>query len=114
MNLSASKVWVGAAAAVVAIALFAAAPSFAQDLRVQTVAQGLDHPWAVAFLPQGRYLVTERPGRMRVIESDGKVGPPIAGVPAVVARGQGGLLDVVLDSGFATNRTIFFCFSEAA
>jgi glucose/arabinose dehydrogenase len=101
-----------AAAALAALWLSAAPPAGAQELRVQAVAQGLEHPWAVAFLPDGRYLVTERPGRMRVVEADGKLGAPIAGVPAVVARGQGGLLDVVLDSGFAANRTLFFCFSE--
>lgn len=86
--------------------------AFAQALRSQAVAEGLEHPWAVAFLPQGRFLVTERPGRMRVVEADGRLGPPLAGVPVVVARGQGGLLDVVLDSGFATNRTLYFCFAE--
>jgi glucose/arabinose dehydrogenase len=84
----------------------------AQAVRAETVASGLEHPWAVAFLPEGRYLVTERPGRMRVVEADGRLGAPLAGVPEVVARGQGGLLDVVLDSGFARNRTLYFCFSE--
>jgi aldose sugar dehydrogenase len=84
----------------------------AQAVRPDTVAEGLDHPWAVAFLPQGRFLVTERPGRMRVVTAQGRLGPPLAGVPQVAAGGQGGLLDVVTDSGFATNRTIFFCFSE--
>ncbi|HVZ43024.1 MAG TPA: PQQ-dependent sugar dehydrogenase [Ramlibacter sp.] len=78
----------------------------------EPVASGFAHPWAVAFLPEGRFLVTERPGRMRVIGADGKVGPPLAGVPEVAARGQGGLLDVVPDSGFASNREIYFCFSE--
>ena len=76
------------------------------------VAKGLEHPWAVAFLPQGRFLVTERPGRLRVVEADGTLGPPVAGVPPVAAGGQGGLLDVVADSGFAANRTLYFCFSE--
>ncbi|HSV34415.1 MAG TPA: PQQ-dependent sugar dehydrogenase [Ramlibacter sp.] len=85
----------------------------AQVENAQQVATGLEHPWAVAFLPAGRYLVTERPGRMRVIEADGKIGPPLAGVPEVVASGQGGLLDLVLDSGFSANRTLYFCFSEA-
>ncbi len=84
----------------------------AQNLKSEPVAQGLEHPWGFAFLPQGGFLVTERPGRMRVIEPSGQVGAPLAGVPEVAARGQGGLLDVVLDSGFATNRTLFFCFSE--
>jgi glucose/arabinose dehydrogenase len=65
-------------------------------------------------LPEGRFLVTERSGSMRVIDADGRVAPPLAGVPAVAARGQGGLLDVVLDSGFASNRMLYFCFSEPA
>ncbi len=80
--------------------------------KAQTVASGLDHPWAVAFLEGGRFLVTERPGRMRVVEPDGRLGPPLPGVPQVAAGGQGGLLDLVLDSGFAANRTLYFCFSE--
>lgn len=84
----------------------------ARALQAVTVAQGLEHPWAVAFLPDGRYLVTERPGRMRVVQSDGRLNPPLTGVPPVVARGQGGLLDVVLDSGFAQNRQLYFCYSQ--
>jgi aldose sugar dehydrogenase len=84
----------------------------AQDVRGETVTKGLDHPWAVAFLPQGRFLVTERPGRLRVVTADGKIQSPVAGLPQVAAGGQGGLLDVVLDSGFAGNRTLYFCFSE--
>jgi glucose/arabinose dehydrogenase len=94
------------------------APGFAADVaaprfHAETVAQGLAHPWAVAFLPEGRFLVTERPGRMRVVEADGRVGAPLAGVPAVVTGGQAGLLDLILDSHFAANRTIYFCYSEA-
>ncbi|MGZ5181484.1 MAG: PQQ-dependent sugar dehydrogenase [Ramlibacter sp.] len=81
------------------------------DPRAEVVASGLAHPWAVAFV-DGRYLVTERPGRMRVVEADGKVGAPLAGVPRVAAGGQGGLLDLVPDSAFASNRTVYFCFSE--
>lgn len=84
----------------------------AQPVHADTVAQGLVHPWAVAFLSQGRYLVTERPGRLRVIGADGRLGPPIQGVPAVKAGGQGGLLDLVLDSGFARNRALYICYSE--
>ncbi|MCM2290573.1 MAG: PQQ-dependent sugar dehydrogenase [Sulfuritalea sp.] len=84
----------------------------AADMRVEQVAGGLEHPWAVAFLPQGRFLVTERPGRMRMIGADGKVHPPLAGLPEVAAGGQGGLLDLALDSGFASNRVLYFCFSE--
>jgi glucose/arabinose dehydrogenase len=97
--------------AVAALSLLAG-PGQAQDLVAQPVATGLEHPWAVAFLPEGRFLVTERPGRMRVVSADGRIGGPLAGVPEVAAAGQGGLLDVVLDSGFERNRTLFFCFSE--
>ncbi len=83
-------------------------------VRVQTVASGLEHPWSLAFLPEGGFLVTERPGRLRVIDPQGRLGPPLAGLPEVAARGQGGLLDVVLDAGFERNRTLYFCFSEPA
>jgi glucose/arabinose dehydrogenase len=101
-----------AQAAVVIFGCLGWAVSAAAEVRAETVATGLDHPWAVAFLPQGRFLVTERPGQMRVVESDGRIGPPLAGLPRVAAAGQGGLLDVVLDSGFGTNRVLYFCFSE--
>jgi glucose/arabinose dehydrogenase len=87
-------------------------PAPAQSLRHELVASGLEHPWSLAFLPQGRFLVTERPGRLRVIEADGRVNPALDGLPDVAARGQGGLLDVLLDADFARNRTLFFCFSE--
>ena len=86
----------------------AAGPS----VTAQTVATGLQHPWAVAFLPEGRFLVTERPGRLRVVDADGKLQPPVQGLPEVAAGGQGGLLDVVTDSDFARNRTLYFCYSE--
>jgi len=66
--------------------------SSAGDLVVQTAANGLDHPWALAFLPDRRMLVTERPGRMRIVGEDGKLSPALAGVPKVFASGQGGLL----------------------
>ncbi len=86
------------------------APALA--LRAEPVATGLEHPWSVAFLPEGRFLVTERPGRLRIVEADGRLGPPVAGVPPVAAQGQGGLLDVLLDADFARNRQLYFCFSE--
>ncbi len=89
-----------------------AGPARAQAGRPETVANGLQSPWALAFLPEGRFLVTEKGGSMRVVQPDGKVGAPISGVPEVVARGQGGLLDVLLDGDFARNRTLYFCFSE--
>jgi glucose/arabinose dehydrogenase len=85
--------------------------SSAGDLKVETVAGGLSHPWALAFLPDGRMLVTERPGRMRIVTPDGKLSPPLKNVPPVVAGGQAGLLDVALDRQFAGNRTIYFCFN---
>ena len=86
--------------------------SSAGQLEVQTVATGLVHPWALAFLPDGKMLVTERPGRMRIVTAEGQLSPPLKGVPDVWATGQGGLLDVVTDKGFAQNRTIYFCFAE--
>lgn len=83
-------------------------------VQMQVVADGLSHPWAVAFLPEGRFLVTERPGRLRVVEPDGRLGPPLAGLPRMAAGGQGGLLDVITDADFARNRRIYFCYSEPA
>ena len=97
----------------VAGTLFAAA-AHAQTSNVSTelVAKGLQNPWGLAFIGEGRMLVTERPGRMRVIGADGRVGEPLKGVPAVDAVGQGGLLDVVTDRDFARNRTVHFCYAE--
>jgi aldose sugar dehydrogenase len=83
----------------------------ADNLTVETVASGLTFPWAIAFLPDGRMLVTERPGRMRVVAKGGNLSPPVAGVPQVFARSQGGLHDVILDRGFTQNRTIYFCYA---
>lgn len=94
--------------------LLGASPSVRAQggVKAATLAEGLEHPWAVAFLPEGRFLVTERPGRLRVIEANGQLQAPVEGVPKVAAGGQGGLLDVVADSDFARNRIIYFCFSE--
>jgi aldose sugar dehydrogenase len=86
--------------------------SSAGQLEVQTVASGLVNPWSLAFLPDGRMLVTERPGRMRIVTSEGQLSPPLKGVPDVWASGQGGLHDVATDTSFAQNRTIYFCFAE--
>ena len=77
-----------------------------------TVAEGLVNPWAIAFLPEGKMLVTEKPGRLRVVTPDGKLSEPVAGLPALDPRGQGGLLDVVLDPGFATSRLIYWSYVE--
>jgi aldose sugar dehydrogenase len=89
-------------------------PSSAGPIAVETVATGLQFPWALAFLPDGRMLVTERPGRMRIVTADGELSSPLAGLPKVFASGQGGLLDVALDRNFAQNRTVYFCFAEPA
>lgn len=82
-------------------------------IEVTAVAEGLSHPWAIAFLPQGDMLVSERAGRLRHVSVSGEVSAPIAGLPAVDARGQGGLLDVVLDPGFATSRLVYLSFAKA-
>jgi glucose/arabinose dehydrogenase len=79
---------------------------------VVTVAEGLDTPWGLAFLPNGKMLVTERPGRLRVVTADGKLSEPVAGLPAVDARGQGGLLDVAIDPNFASNSYIYWSYAE--
>jgi glucose/arabinose dehydrogenase len=88
--------------------------SSAGQLDVHTVASGLVNPWSLAFLPDGRMLVTERPGRMRIVSTEGQLSPPLKGVPEVWASGQGGLLDVVVDKAYAQNRTIYFCYAERA
>jgi len=86
--------------------------SSAGPLAVETVARGLDHPWGLAFLPDGRMLVTERPGRMRLVTPAGALSKPVENVPKVFARSQGGLLDVILDRNFAQNRTLYFSYAE--
>ena len=83
-------------------------------LQLNTIATGLEHPWSVAFLPGGRFLVTERPGRMRIIEADGTLGSPLTGLPAtLVVSGQGGILDVVLDPDYTVNQRLYFSFAES-
>jgi aldose sugar dehydrogenase len=106
-NMQAMKPW---------LLLLTLAPllAIAQPLRPVELARGLDNPWALAFLPDGRMLVTEKPGRMRVLGADGKPGEPLAGLPAVAAGGQCGLLDVVPDPQFAQNQTLFWSFAEPA
>jgi aldose sugar dehydrogenase len=81
-------------------------------VRVETVARGLEHPWAVEFLPDGRMLVTERPGRLRIVDRSGRISAPLAGVPEVEVGGQGGLLDVALDPRFAENRLVYLSYAE--
>ncbi len=83
-----------------------------QSLRAATVTEGLEYPWGLAFLPDGRMLVTERPGRLRLVDADGRLHPqPVSGVPAVAAVGQGGLLDVALHPDFARNRWIYLSYA---
>lgn len=79
--------------------------------RVVRVAEGLEHPWGMAFLPDGSLLVTERPGRLRLLR-DGLLSEPIKGVPDVLARGQGGLLDVAIHPEFASNRLVYLSYSR--
>jgi aldose sugar dehydrogenase len=81
-------------------------------VRVATIAEGLAHPWAIAFLPDGAMLVTERPGNLRLVTAEGEVSEPISGVPEVDARRQGGLLDVALDPQFQENRLVYLSFAE--
>ena len=106
------------ALAVTVVALLGSAraetfPSSAGPLSVTTVTAHLVHPWSLAFLPEGRMLVTERPGRMRIVDKNGTASPPLAGVPKVYARSQAGLMDVILARDFAQSRRIYFCYAEA-
>jgi len=105
---------------IAAVAMLAALPACAETQQLdaggitvsaETIAGGLQHPWGMEFLPGGGVIVTERPGRIRLI-MDGKVSEPIAGVPKVTARGQGGLLDVTIAPDFAKTGTIFFTYFE--
>lgn len=88
-------------------------PESREDVvRVETVASGLRNPWGLAILPDGRMLVTERPGSVRIVGKDGKVSEALVGAPRVKAGGQGGMLDLTLDPGFPQNRIIYLSFSE--
>ncbi len=89
-----------------------APPATLTAIKVEAVAEGLENPWGLQFLPDGRLLVTERPGRIRIVSPEGKVSEPVSGVPAVHARGQGGLLDIRLAPDFSSSGTVFFSFSE--
>jgi glucose/arabinose dehydrogenase len=80
--------------------------------RVTEVVRGLDHPWGLEFLPDGRMIVTERPGRVRIVDRSGRLSAPLRGVPKVLAEGQGGMLDVALDPAFAKNAIVWLSFSE--
>ena len=99
---------------VCAFLLLPAGAARALDVEPVTVARGLEHPWALAFLPDGRMLVTERAGRLRIVGADGRLSAPLAGLPAIAAGGQCGLLDVVVDPRHAAHPRIFFTFAEPA
>jgi len=95
-------------------ALMLAPWAYAAEPKVAVVAHGLVNPWSLVFLPDGRMLVTERPGRMRIVGADGKLGPPLPGLPPVAAVGQGGLMDLALDPKFNSNRLVYWSYAEAA
>ena len=80
--------------------------------QVATAAEGLDRPWAIAFLPDGRMLVTEKPGRLRLVGAQGALSEPAAGLPKVDSRGQGGLLGLAVDPAFAANGLIYWSYAE--
>ena len=113
--------WASAAALLAAVTACAGAPTDAaaqiftsehHTFRVATVVEGLEHPWGMAFLPDGSILVTERPGRLRLVRNGALEPEPIAGVPEVWARGQGGLLDVALHPDFERNRLVYLSYSK--
>lgn len=81
-------------------------------VQVETIAEGLAHPWGLAFLGNGRLLITERPGHMRIVEADGSLGEPIDGLPEVKVRNQGGLLDIALSPDYDSDRMVYFSYSE--
>lgn len=110
----------GGAGLLAAILLAAGGPALADvfetehgPVSVETVAEGLENPWGLAFLPDGAMLVTERPGRLRIAAPDGTLSRPLSGAPDVAASGQGGLLDIALDPDFAGNGLIYLSFAEA-
>ncbi|MFC0677684.1 PQQ-dependent sugar dehydrogenase [Lysobacter korlensis] len=109
---AASESAAGTAPAVKTTAAASTAPTPGERMQVRELAVGLEHPWAVAPLPDGGFLVTERPGRLRRISATGEISEPIANVPEVMAEGQGGLLDVVLAPDFASSRRIYLSYAE--
>jgi aldose sugar dehydrogenase len=82
------------------------------DIKVEVVTSGLQHPWGMTFLPDGRMLVTERTGKLRIVDADGNKSEPLSGLPEILVKNQGGLLDVTIDPMFSENQRIYFSFSE--
>ena len=97
---------------VMAMGMVSGISASASGLSAHVVASGLENPWALAFIEDGRMLVTERPGRLRAIGAQGEVGSPITGLPPIQAGRQGGLLDLIVDRDYASNRTLYFCYTE--
>lgn len=116
--LSSSRIPLIAALALFPAIAAAAAPrsptpaSIDAPIRVTTVAKGLEHPWGLAFLPDKRMLVTERPGRLRIVSQDGRLSDPLSGVPKVFASGQGGLLDVALSPDYIKDKLVYLSYAE--
>jgi glucose/arabinose dehydrogenase len=110
------RILITAALVFCATSALAAEPTFdtsAGKITVHTIAQHLAHPWSLAFLPDGRMLVTERPGRMRIVTQAGAVSDPLPGVPRVYDRSQAGLMDVTLANDFGQSHRIYFCYATA-
>lgn len=105
---------------ILALALFSSAviadPAFIAtqqgNLKIDTIASDLAHPWGISVLPDGRLLVSERDGQLRYVEKNGQLSAPISGLPEITVAGQGGLLDVLTDKDFATNQTIYISYTE--
>lgn len=96
-------------------ALFVSAPLAAHDYRIETFSEGLEHPWSIAFLPDGRLLVTERAGRLRIVEVDGRVNPePVAGLPEAFIAAQAGLMEVALDPDYSETRWIYLTYAHGS
>ena len=118
MSRQLRRVTLAGAAFVVVVSAFAQAPRSPTPqpaeapVRATVVAHGLEYPWALAFLPDGRMLVTEKPGRLRIVDGSGRVSEPLDGVPKVFASGQAGLLDVSLSPRFADDRLVYLSYSE--
>lgn len=110
MRMNLLNLFLSAALLTSCVSAFAQAPAAPAGTAV--VVRGLTDPWAMAFLPDGRMLITEKAGQLRIATPDGRLSAPLAGLPAVAATGQCGLLDVVLDPQFSENRRLFFTFAE--
>ena len=82
------------------------------EFQIETLASGLNHPWSLAFLPGGGKLISERAGTLRILNTDGKLSPPVTGLPAVYVKANGGLLDVALDPNYAKNGLIYWTYAE--